>query len=106
MAPARRVGATHVHVHFVDKTASRFSIETDLRRRHRAPLNEQPTPAPVFSTLGALSAMPPGLLGLAEVSNLLTAPSPVPVSPANHLTGLFGPSLFETYLDALLRSSK
>jgi hypothetical protein len=53
MASARYLGATHVHIHFVEDASSRFSIETDLRRLHRPPLNEQSTPAPV----GALSAL-------------------------------------------------
>jgi hypothetical protein len=46
---ARRLGATELHVHFLANSLwERLDIETDLRRGHWTPLNEQPTPAGVL----------------------------------------------------------
>ena len=40
--PALRLGATEVHVHLLAASRQqRLNIETDLRRGHRTPLNEQ-----------------------------------------------------------------
>jgi hypothetical protein len=80
MPQARRLGASHVHVHFGESEALQFSTETDLRRLHYTPLNKQPTP--VFPFL---------------------PPPPVPDQPM--LGGLFGkptPSNPLSLRDALL----
>jgi hypothetical protein len=53
LEPARRLGATEVHVHFLaNSLLERLDAETDLRHGHWTPLNEQRTPG--------------GLLGLGE----------------------------------------
>lgn len=56
MAPARRLGATHVHVYFIEDRAERFRIETELRHAFDPPMNRQPVPTNhLKSELGALS---------------------------------------------------
>jgi hypothetical protein len=82
MAAARRLGATHVHILFVDGSVDRFSIETDLRRLHPTPLNEQPTPA--LAGLGALGAFSEGFFG----GILGALPRPAPPAPTYTLGAL------------------
>lgn len=62
--PALQQGMTHIHVHFVEDSAERFRIETDIRRIHKPLLNEQSVPT--YNALtgvlaGALSPPPPAL---------------------------------------------
>ena len=68
MPTARMLGATHVHVHFVENRITRFDIETDLRRQHYTPLNEQSTPAlPLSRVLNpAPLPPPPGVVNLTK----------------------------------------
>src|SRR5260370_12904360 len=61
MPDARRLGATHVHVHFVETRAARFAIETDLRRQLRPVLNEQPIPVSNLAGLAGLGAPAPAV---------------------------------------------
>lgn len=78
--PARALGANELHIHFGSGTRSRLDIETDLRRGHWTPLNDQPTPAPapiagVADPLAALLAFGPTIppkrvLGLEPISVL------------------------------------
>jgi hypothetical protein len=93
MPPARRLGATHVHVITVTERNFRFHIETDLRNSIVTPLNEQPSRAPLNSLAAALS----GRTCLDEVFNpsplsafgSLSAALPTPASETkNHLIGL------------------
>lgn len=87
MPQARRLGATHVQVHFCGSETARFSTETDLRRLHHTPLNGQPTPALALGALAALSSLsnpapsvPSGVLAaLSSLSN------PVPSVPLSML---------------------
>lgn len=109
---AQRLGLTHVHVHFVGNRAKRFAVETDLRRRHSTPLNEQATPAST-ATLGDLGG-PFGYgggIGGSGLAALLAAPAPptrgLAEPPLNSFGGLgFGGScsLLDSGLDALLWS--
>ena len=89
MAPARRLGATQVHVHFVENRAERFRIETDIRRAHKPQLNEQSMPALTLADLARLPGSGSGFGSLApqpSLSNsllaLALAPSPPPSSNA------------------------
>ena len=53
--PARRLGASEVHIHLLaDSRQQRFEVETDLRNGHPTPLNEQPSAATSlgFGSLG------------------------------------------------------
>jgi hypothetical protein len=120
LEPARRLGATEVHVHFLTASlAERLDVETDLRRGHWTPLNYQPTPAQPrpFGGFGALSpfGLGSGLSGVLDTrtdfDRSLAAMPPAP--PQNALAGLASlapPSVFrgstgpfETDLDWLLR---
>jgi hypothetical protein len=117
LEPAKRLGATEVHIRFWAKSRSeRLDVETDLRRAHWTPLNYQPTPAPAPG-LGALAAFGfGGGLGAAldtrtPLDQWLTslAPAPPPKNALANLAslaplGLGGfPSPFGTDLDWLLR---
>jgi len=89
MAPARRLGATHVHVHFVENRAERFRIETDLRREHKPQLNEQPMPALTLADLGRLPGSGLGSLApQSSLSNALLGLAPPPPPSSNALLDL------------------
>jgi hypothetical protein len=96
-APALRLGLTHVHVLFESNRRRRLDIETDLRRRHWTPLNEQPTPAMApldVGGLGALSSLT-GLEGLpSAIRPFPWLPGldalPAPIAPVPSPTGLEG----------------
>jgi hypothetical protein len=81
LARAISMGATELHVILVSSKADRFRIETALRHRHHAALNEQPTPA------AGLGAALLGFGGLAG-GNLLLPKTPV----ASGLAALCAPS--------------
>jgi hypothetical protein len=94
MPAARALGLTDVHVHFVENRIRRFSIETDLRRRHATPLNQQPTPAPALGLgdMGGLfgygGGIGGGLNALLSMNSPATPRSGLGAPPANALRGL------------------
>jgi hypothetical protein len=81
-ARALALGATHVHIHWVDGKADRIAVETDLRHQHPTALNEQSIPeranvlASPLAALGAVPGFGP-LLGIAPSG--LSAPLPARV---------------------------
>jgi hypothetical protein len=96
--PARALGATEVHLHFLANSYwKRLDIETDLRRGHWTPLNYQPTPAlPPVLGLGAS-----GPFGLGtDLNQLLASMRPAKPEPVLAGAGLWP---FGSDLDWLLR---
>lgn len=94
--PARRLGATEVHIHFSARSRSqRLDIETDLRRGHWTPLNYQQTPALPFSQgIGGLAALGIG----SGLAGFPAGPSPPP-PPRNALLDLLRPTGFDYPMD-------
>jgi hypothetical protein len=88
MNPARQLGATHVHVLFIQNRTERFRIETDLRREHKPRLNEQSIPvqslpefdSPYGTALNALSSNN-ALSMLRPHSPLASALAPLGMAP-------------------------
>ena len=82
LGAAIRLGATEVHVHFLARSRQeRLDIETDLRRAHATPLNEQPTPPAPFLPLSTLSKRPvlADLFGKSVPFCLDPTPAPPPL---------------------------
>jgi hypothetical protein len=76
LEPARRRGLTHIHVHFLDDSSERFRVETDVRRMHRPPLNEQSVPTySALSGLPGVPSPPTSALGNAFLSRVLAEPT-------------------------------
>jgi hypothetical protein len=75
MAPALRLGASELHIHFLAKSRwERLDIETDLRHGHWTPLNEQSTSAPknMLAALGGIFGHGEGIAGLGALSGFGT----------------------------------
>jgi hypothetical protein len=91
MPRARALGLTDVHVHFTGNRSRRLSVETDLRRRHATPLNEQPTPASStgFAGLGGLFGHDSGI-GAGGLNALLALSSPTKSGPPMNALHDFG----------------
>jgi hypothetical protein len=82
---ARQRGANEIHIHFEGAKHKRLQIETDLRRGHWTPLNDQPTPA--SAPFGRLAPSAPPTDGLAAALGVGSPGSPY----AGLLGNMFGP---------------
>jgi hypothetical protein len=116
---ASRLGANELHIFYGGRKDDRLEVETDLRRAHETPLNEQPTPARQFGlgvlgSFGAPASIPPppyNSLGvgavcppkdfLGGVLGTFGAPASIPPPPYNSL-GLGGVAPSTDFLGGVL----